>query len=170
MRIMLETVKPRFLIPAHGESRHLYLHGRLAEETGMHPEDIFVMKNGIQWITDGQKAWTDASLKLDEVFVDGRLIGEVGEIVMRDRHRLSQDGFVVALIPVNEHDHLVGEPQFVSRGFVDLKEADNLLDASREEIKQNHRKGSHDLRRSLEDLFYQHTQLRPVVLSRYIQV
>jgi len=170
IRIMLEAVRPRFLIPAHGESRHLYLHGRLAEETGMHPEDIFVMKNGAQWMTDGQRAWTEALPKLDEVFVDGRLIGEVGEIVMRDRHRLSQDGFVVALIPVNEHDHLVGEPQFVSRGFVYLKEAGNLLDAGREEIKLQYRNGTRDLGRVLEDFFYRETQSRPIVLPRYIQV
>ncbi len=170
IRIMLEAVNPRFLIPAHGESRHLYLHSRLAEETGMRPEDIFVLKNGAQWMTDGQRAWTESSLKLDEVFVDGRLIGEVGEIVMRDRHRLSQDGFVVALIPVNEHDHLVGEPQFVSRGFVYLKEAGSLLDAGREEIKQQYHNGARDLQRVLEDFFYRETQSRPIVLPRYIQV
>ncbi len=170
MRTMLETVKPKFLIPAHGEPRHLYLHAQLAREVGMKSENIFILNDGSQWVTDGNKAWLEESLDLDEVFVDGRLVGEIGEVVMRDRQRLSQDGFIVALIPVNEHHELAGEPQLVSRGFVYLNEAGDLLDAGREEIKRQVRNGAKNLRRDLEDFFYRETQLRPVILPRYIQV
>ncbi|HEX6386461.1 MAG TPA: ribonuclease J [Anaerolineae bacterium] len=170
MRAMLEAVRPRYLIPAHGESRHLYLHGQLAQEAGMRPENIFICKNGAQWVTDGEKAWTEESLALDEVFVDGRLVGEIGEVVMRDRHRLSQDGFIVALIPVNERRQLVGEPQIVSRGFVYLNDAGDLLDAGREEIKRQYKRGAHNLQRALENFFYRETRLRPVVLPRFIEV
>ncbi|MDX1613399.1 MAG: ribonuclease J [Candidatus Promineifilaceae bacterium] len=170
MRAMIDTVKPRFMIPAHGESRHLHLHGRLAQEAGLKAEDVFILKNGAQWMTDGQRAWTEESLVLEEVFVDGRLIGEIGEIVMRDRHRLSQDGFIVALIPVNDRRQLVGEPQLVSRGFVYMNEAEELLDGARTEIKRQLRKGGRNLRRSLEDFFYRETRSRPVVLPRFITV
>jgi len=104
------------------------------------------------------------------VLVDGRLIGEIGEIVMRDRHRLSQDGFIVALIPVDDHNRLVGEPQIVSRGFVYLKEAEDLLAASREEIKKQHKRGTRGVQKALEDLFYRETQSRPVVLPQFIRV
>jgi len=170
LRTMLETVKPRYLIPAHGEARHLHLHGQLAQEAGMRPENIFILKDGAQWLTDGQNAWTEESLAVDDVFVDGQLIGEIGEIVMRDRQRLSQDGFIVALIPINGKQELVGEPQIVSRGFVYLKESDSLLDAGREEIKRQYKRGTHHLQRSLEDLFYRETRSRPVVLPQFIQV
>jgi ribonuclease J len=170
LRAMIETVRPRYLIPAHGESRHLYLHAQLAEQTGMHPDDVFILKDGAQWVTDGQKAWTEESIPVDDVFVDGRLIGEIGEVVLRDRHRLSQDGFIVALIPVNAQQQLVGEPQIISRGFVYLKEADKLLEASREEIRKQYRRGVPNLRQALEDFFYRETQLRPVVLPQFIQV
>jgi ribonuclease J len=170
MRAMLEAAKPRFLIPAHGEARHLHLHAQLAQAAGMARENIFVLKNGAQWVTDGEKAWTEASLKLDDIYVDGRLIGEIGEIVMRDRRRLSQDGFIVALVPVNAQKRLVGEPQIVSRGFVHVGEADDLMSAGAEVIKRRYRSGSEELRRSLEDFFYHRTQSRPVVLPRYVRV
>ncbi len=170
LKAMIEAVRPRYLIPAHGESRHLYLHAQLAQETGMRSEDVFILKDGSQWVSDGQKAWTEEALEIDEVFVDGRLIGEVGEIVMRDRHRLSQDGFIVALIPVNKQRQLVGEPQIVSRGFVYLNEAEELMAASREQIKQQYKRGADNVRQSLEKFFYRETQLRPVVLPRFIQV
>ncbi|MDT8304771.1 MAG: ribonuclease J [Anaerolineae bacterium] len=170
MRAMIDTVQPRFLIPAHGETRHLHLHAQIGLEAGMKQEDIFILKNGVQWLSDGQTAWTKDSLALDDVYVDGRLVGEIGEIVLRDRHRLSQDGFIVALIPVNKKRQLAGEPQLISRGFVYLNEAGDLLDAGREEIKKLHRHGKKDLRRALEDFFYRETHSRPVVLPQFIQV
>jgi ribonuclease J len=170
MRAMLETVKPRYLIPVHGEPRHLYLHRQLAIESGMQSEQVFILREGVPWLSDGEKAWKGEPLPLDEVLVDGRLIGEIGEIVMRDRQRLSQDGFIVALIPVNKEMQLVGEPQIVSRGFVHTDQAEELMEAGRREIKRKYKRGNGDLRRSLEHLFYRETRSKPVILPQYIQV
>jgi ribonuclease J len=170
MRAMIDAVKPRFLIPAHGESRHLYLHRQLAVEAGLRSTDVYILQNGAQWVTDGNRAWTEKPLAVDDVLVDGRLIGEIGDVVMRDRQRLSQDGFIVALIPVDAKRQLAGEPQLVSRGFVYLDNAGDLLDASREEIKREYANGKHDVRRALEKLLYRETQSRPVVLPRFIHV
>jgi ribonuclease J len=127
-------------------------------------------RDGAQWFSDGEKAWTDESLVMDEVFVDGRLVGEIGEIVMRDRHRLSQDGFIVALIPVNGRKQLVGEPQLVSRGFMYLNEAGDLLDAGQDVVKKHYRRGKEQLQKALENFIYQETNLRPVILPRFINV
>lgn len=170
LRTMIETVQPQYMIPAHGEARHLHLHAQMAVEAGVHEDNVFILRDGAQWVTDGKTAWLDKALEVDDVFVDGRLIGEIGEIVMRDRQRLSQDGFIVALIPVNAQNRMVGEPQIVSRGFVYLKDADELIEASREEIKRQYRRGKHNLRRALEDFFYRETQSRPVILPQFIQV
>lgn len=170
LRAMIETVRPQYMIPAHGEARHLHLHGQMAVDAGIDPDNVYILKNGYQWVTDGRKAWTDDALRVDDVFVDGRLIGEIGEIVMRDRHRLSQDGFIVALIPVDANNRLVGEPQIVSRGFIYLREAEGLLAAGCEEIKKHYQHGARKLQRSLEDFFYRETQSRPVVLPRFIHV
>ena len=170
LQAMIEAVRPRYLIPAHGEARHLYLHRQIAESTGMAAEDVFILKNGLPWVTDGKQAWTEAALPMDDVLVDGRLVGEIGEIVMRDRHRLSQDGFIVALIPINSQQRLAGEPQLVSRGFVDVTGSNDLLEAGRDEIKKLYRRGTADVRRALEDFFYRETKLRPVVLPQFIRV
>lgn len=170
MRAMIDAVKPRYLIPAHGEARHLHLHAQIATDAGMPDDHVFVLRDGAQWLTDGYEAWTEEPIAVDEVLVDGRLIGEIGEIVMRDRRRLSQDGFIVALIPIDDQKRLIGEPQIVSRGFVYLNGADELLDSARHEIKKQYRRGSHSVQRALEDFFYRETQLRPVVLPQYIQV
>jgi ribonuclease J len=170
LRTMIDTVRPKYLIPAHGEFRHLYLHGQLAEDAGLRPENVFILKDGAQWVTDGQTAWTEDPLAIDNVFVDGRLVGEIGEVVMRDRRRLSQDGFIVALIPVNAQKQLIGEPQIISRGFVYVKNAEALFEASREEIKRQYRRGARNLRRVLEEFFYRETQSRPVVLPQFIRV
>ncbi len=167
---MIETVRPKYLIPAHGEARHLHLHSQLARSTGMAADSVFILKNGLPWVTNGKKAWTDQPLAMDDVFVDGRLVGEIGEFVMRDRQRLSQDGFIVALIPVNAQQRLVGEPQLVSRGFVDVRGSSALMDAGKEEVKKLYRRGTGDVRRALEEFFYRETQLRPVVLPQFIQV
>jgi len=170
MRAMLEAVRPRFLIPVHGEPRHRYLHRQLAQEVGLPQDRVFILKDGIPWASDGTKAWTEKAIALDDVLVDGRLVGEIGEVVIRDRQRLSQDGFIVALIPVNKKRQLVGEPQLVSRGFVALDTSTELLDASRKEIKRQVSRGNQDLKQPLEQLFYRMTQLRPVVLPQFIQV
>ncbi len=170
MRAMLKAVNPKYLIPVHGEARHLYLHKQLAQEAGIQPERVFILKEGTPWVSDGQKAWTEKAMQLNDVLVDGRLVGEIGESVMRDRQRLSQDGFIAALLPVNKKRQLVGEPQIVSRGFGHLDEAGELLPASRNEIKRLYKRGSHNLHRSLENFFYRETQSRPVVLLQYIQV
>jgi ribonuclease J len=169
MRAMLQAVGPRYLIPVHGEPRHLYLHRQLAQEAGLPLERIFVLKEGTPWLSDGDRAWAGERMVLEEVLVDGRLVGEIGEVVMRDRQRLSQDGFIVALIPVDERQRLVGEPQLVSRGFVYLNESEDLLDAGRQEIKRQYKRGGHGVRRSLEELFYRETRSRPVVLPRFVQ-
>lgn len=170
MKAMIEAVRPKYFIPAHGESRHLHLHGQIARDTGMDTADVFIMKNGTPWVSDGERAWTEDALALDEVYVDGRLIGEIGEVVMRDRQRLSQDGFIVALIPIDKRRRLVGEPQIVSRGFVYLNNAEALFDGAQKEIKRQYKRGADDLRRALEEFFYRETHSRPVVLPRFVNV
>jgi ribonuclease J len=174
MQIMLDTVNPRYLIPVHGETRHLHLHARMAQASGMAASNIFILNNGAAWSTDGEKAWLDKPVGACDIFVDGRLIGEVGAMVMEDRHRLSQDGFIVALIRVNAHNKLAGEPEIISRGFVPVNGSNELLDAACKEIKQQFKRGktvAHDnVREMLQNFFYRETQSRPVILPSIIRV
>ena len=175
MQIMLDTVQPRYLIPVHGETRHLHLHARLAENTGIPSENVFILNNGAAWATDGDSAWRDQSVPAGDVLVDGRLVGEIGAMVIEDRQRLSQDGFIVALIPVNAKNKLAGEPELISRGFVTANDSHDLLEAARKEIKRdlNHRGkrvAQDSIREVLQSFFYRETQSRPVVLPSIIRV
>jgi ribonuclease J len=174
MRIMLEKVNPQFLIPVHGEVRHQHLHARLAQDNGMASEDIFVLSNGDSWITDGEKAWLTGSISAEDVYVDGSLVGEIGERVMRDRERLAQDGFVVAYVPVNKKNKLVGEPRIISRGFLQMDSSAELMDAAHVELKRalkrNGRYPDDTVRETLQTFFYRKTQSKPVVLPNIVRV
>jgi ribonuclease J len=176
MTAMIEAVRPKYLIPVHGETRHLHLHARLAEQSGVTAANTFILKNGAAWASDGEKAWLDEPVAAEDVLVDGRLIGEISTLVMQDRQRLSQDGFIVALIRVNANNHLAGEPEIISRGFVPLDRSSNLLQAARQEIKQQFKKNGkrgiaqEAIGETLQNFFYRETQSRPVVLPSIIHV
>jgi len=176
MRLMLETVKPRYFIPVHGESRHQHLHAGIAAKIGVAADHTFILQNGSTWSSDGEKAWLEAPIPADDVYVDGRLVGTIGETVMRDRQRLSQDGFIVVYVPVNGRSKLVGEPQIISRGFVHMQESSDLIDLARKELKrQLQRKGRNNdpketVRLTLQNFFYRETQSRPVILSNIVRV
>ena len=174
MVAMLQAARPKFLLPVHGESRHLHLHARLAEEAGLAHENVFILQNGAVWATDGTQAWIETPVAAHDVLVDGRLVGEVGAVVMRDRQRLSQDGFIVALIPVDARNKLVGEPEIISRGFVAGDGPGDVLQAARKEIKKQYQQGrgvgQETIRQTLQEFFYQKTQSRPVVLPSLIRV
>lgn len=174
MQIMMQTVQPKYMIPVHGETRHLHLHARLAEQTGMPADNVFIMNNGAVWATDGDKAWREKSIPAQDVFVDGWLIGEVGRAVMEDRQRLSQDGFIVAVIRVNSKNKLAGEPEIISRGFVPANASDDLWQAARREIQRQFKHGrgigQEHIRESLQNFFYRETKSRPVVLPSIIRI
>lgn len=174
MRIMLETVNPRFLIPVHGEMRHQHLHARLAQENGVAEENVFILQNGSSWITDGETAWLGTSISVDDVYVDGKLVGEINELVMRDRERLSKDGFVVVYVPINKKHKLAGEPRIFSRGFLQMDESQALIDAAtaqlKRELKGNGRNHDDTVRKSMQAFFYSKTQSRPVILPNIVRV
>ncbi len=140
----------------------------------MAPANIFVLTNGAAWATDGHKAWLEQPVAAADVLVDGRLVGEVGAIEMRDRQRLSQDGFIVALIPVNARNQLVGEPELISRGFLAVERAPTCwpLRAMRSSVSTSAAKVvAHDaIRDHAAELLLRETQSRPVVLPSLVQV
>jgi ribonuclease J len=178
MQEMINTVRPRYLVPVHGEVRHLHLHARLAQENGMHANDVFILKNGSCWVSDGEKAWLEANIPAGDVYVDGCLVGTIDERVVQDRERLSQDGFVVVNVPVNKQRRLAGEPRILTRGFLHSNESDELVATALAELKRSlHVKSRHSQRNSVEtveeilqDFFYTNTQSRPVILSNLVNV
>jgi ribonuclease J len=178
MRMMLEAVNPRYLIPVHGELRHLHLHARLAMQNGMNAEDIFILENGASWVTDGEKAWLGETIPAPDVYVDGLLVGEIGEQVVRERKQLSQDGFVVVNVPLDKQHKLSGEPRILSHGFSHMDVSSDLMEAAQAEVKRDLQRNGHGnnhdhgqtVQETLQNFFYRKTQSRPVILSNIVNV
>ena len=137
-------------------------------------ENIFILHNGATWTTDGEKAWLEESIPAEDVYVDGYLVGEIGELVMRDRERLAQDGFVVVYVPINKQRKLAGEPRILSRGFLRMDGASDIMDAAtvelKRELKRNGRNHEDTVRETLQNFFYHKTQSRPVILPNIVRV
>ncbi len=126
LRLMMELTKPRFFIPVHGEYRHLFMHGRLAEEMGVLPEDIFVAECGDVIELTVKKGRKAENVPSGSVMVDG--IGDIDDIVLKDRKTLSQDGLVVAVLTIDcETGRLVASPEIISRGFVYMRDSEELI-------------------------------------------
>jgi ribonuclease J len=120
LKLMLNLTKPRYVIPIHGEFRMLVQHGRLAAEVGVAPENILILENGqpIEFLADGS-ARRGQRVEAGYVYVDGVSVGEVGDVVLRDRRALAKDGMFLVVVTVDkQRGTLVGEPEVVTRGFV----------------------------------------------------
>ena len=175
MATMIKTVKPKFFMPVHGETRHLHLHARLAAQPGhgagkrVHAAKRLCL--GHRW----PKSLAGEPVAAGDVLVDGQLVGDVARWCMRDRQRLSQDGFIVALIPVNSHNQLAGEPEIISRGFVAANGSKATAAAcprtrSSASIRLAPASLHEAVRNTLQEFFYRETQSRPVVLPSIIRV
>ncbi len=126
LRLMLQLTKPRFFIPVHGEYRHLIMHAKLAEEMGVKPENIFVADCGDVVTLTTKRGSIAGEVAAGSVMVDG--IGDIDDIVLKDRRLLSQDGLVVAVLAINhETGALMASPELISRGFVYMRDSEELI-------------------------------------------
>src|SRR5438477_11688468 len=130
LKLMLGLTKPKYFIPIHGEFRMQVQHGRLAIETGVLPENVFIIENGmpIEILADGS-ARRGQPVAAGYVFVDGLSVGDVGEIVLRDRRPLANDGMFMIVVTVDKQTgKVVGRPEIITRGFVHGNEQDPIID------------------------------------------
>lgn len=173
MRLLLNLVQPLFLVPVHGELRHLVEHKKLGIEAGIPENNIIVVENGTIIEVDTHYVRKGERIPGGYVFVDGRGVGDIGRAVIRDREILARDGFLIVSVNVDKKTgKLVSQPDIVSRGFIYLREADNLLDQVRytvestlaENFSANGRR--RDLiEESVGKLLYNETRRRPMVFS-----
>ncbi len=129
LKLMLNLTRPRYFIPMHGEFRMLVHHGRLAVDTGVSPENVFIIENGMPI-----EFWADGSARRGQpvpagyLFVDGLSVGEVGEFVLRDRRALANDGMFMIVVTVDKQTgHVLGQPEIITRGFVHGNEQDPMF-------------------------------------------
>ncbi len=129
LKLILALVKPKYFIPVHGEHRHLVQHAALAEKMGIAPENTFILNNGTVLEIDGRGAKINGSVQAGKVLVDGLGVGDVVNIVLRDRKHLAQDGLIIVVATLSSSTKtLVAGPDIISRGFVYVREAEDLID------------------------------------------
>ena len=128
-KMILALTKPKYFIPVHGEYRMLVKHAEISKMMGVQPKNVVIGENG-KVIEITKKAITcENTVPSGAVLVDGSGVGEVGSVVMRDRHRLAEDGMVVVVMPFSSQDHvLIADPEIVTRGFIYVKEAEAMMD------------------------------------------
>ncbi|HEY8416620.1 MAG TPA: ribonuclease J [Limnochordales bacterium] len=183
LKWMINLCRPRYFIPIHGEFRMLWHHARLAREVGIPEERVFMLDLGdvLEFSPDGQAAVT-GRVAAGQVLVDGLGVGDVGNVVLRDRRQLSQDGILIAVVTIDKRTGaVVAGPDIVSRGFVYVRESEALLEEARERLLQAlSQLQSHQItewgiiknsmREALSRFLYERTKRRPIILPVVMEV
>ncbi len=171
LKLLLNLIRPKFFIPVHGELRHLMQHKLLAQGIGIPAENIAVVENGTEVFVTPDALEVGERVPGGYVFVDGKGVGDVGPIVMRDRENLARDGFVSVMVLIDaDTGELAEPPEIISRGFVYLRDADELLDMAEsviENVVATHKKGNLTtaIQDALSKMFYNETQRRPMTYA-----
>ena len=184
IQLLIDTLKPKFLIPVIGEYRLLEIVRSLATKTGMNPKDIYITKNGdcLDYDFKKKRFYLSDPVPGDDTMIDGSGVGDVGNIVLRDREVLSDDGIFIAVVTIDrKKKKIIAEPKVTSRGFVYIKANRQLMNDSIEVIKKaiknnfEHKKFDwtelkQDIRGDLEKFLYKKTNRRPVILPVVMEV
>jgi ribonuclease J len=169
MKLMLNIINPQYLIPVHGELRHLKQHKVLAEESEFPADNILVIENGEVIEFDNGKLAIKDRIPGNYVFVDGSRVGEIGPSVVREREQLAQDGVVLISLVLDKKGKLHEEPEIISRGFVYKHDEDDIIEQTRQKIVEVVEKTQGDLHNELlqaiRSFLYSKTKKRPVVLT-----
>lgn len=182
LRLMLALTKPKYFIPVHGEHRHLYKHAELAKEMGMVPDHIFIAEIGDVIELGADKGRIAAQIPGGSVLVDGLGVGDIGNSVLRDRRILSNDGLVTAVIAIDKRTGaLCTEPEVISRGFVYVRDSEELIVEAKDIIKERALEFTktnksewgqvkNSIRSALKDALYRRTRREPMIMPIVIEI
>ena len=182
IKLVHNLVRPQFFIPVHGEFRHLIKHANIAQSLGMPKENIVIAENGSVIEITKNSIGINGKVPAGKVLVDGLGVGDVGNIVLRDRRQLSQDGIMIVVVTIDkENCHVVSGPDIVSRGFVYVREAEGLMDEARDKVQQALEKCEENgisewsaikstVRDSLGRFLYERTRRRPMILPIIMEI
>ena len=135
IKLMYALVKPKYSIPVHGEYQHLKEHGRLAENMGIPKENIFIMESGDVLALNKESAKVEGKVPAGSVLVDGLGVGDVGNIVLRDRQNLAENGIIIVVLTLEKYtNQILAGPDIVTRGFVYVRESENLIENAKEVV------------------------------------
>ncbi len=175
LKLIHHLVRPKFFMPVHGEYRHLKQHANLAQLLGMNEENIFIMENGRVLELSRKNAQLNGSVQSGSILIDGLGIGDVGNVVLKDRKHLSEDGLIVVVVTINAAGKIITGPDVISRGFVYVKESETLMDEIRDVAKESliksmsKKKNGYAIMKNcvkdeLGSYLYQKTKRKPMIL------
>ncbi len=182
IKLIYTLVHPKYALPVHGEYRHLKAQAVLAENLGIQKDHIFILKPGDVLEMDDESAKVTGHVQTGEVLVDGLGVGDVGNIVLRDRQHLAEDGIVIAVLTLEKYSNqILAGPDIVSRGFVYVREAEDLMEEARSVVEDamqgclSHRvtdwsKMKNTIRDSLSEFLWKRTKRRPMILPIIMEV
>ncbi len=181
LKIMLQLTRPRYFVPIHGEFRHLVRHRRLAQDVGVPEDNCFILEDGDVLELTAQSAHKIKPVQVGKVFVDGKGVGDVGDVVIRDRRHLSEGGMVLAVMAIHQQSgELVSGPDLITRGFMDADEIDEVLENAKKsvldaligmnrEIRTDPEELKEEVRKTLRRYFKKKLDRHPVVLPYIIE-
>ena len=182
LRTMMQLLRPRYLIPGHGERRHQVLHQRLGFEEGISADRIFLLDNGQRWTFDGKQARADLMVVSGEVMVDGLTLGEPGDLVLRDRHHMREDGLVVCSVGLSRLGEVLNGPYLMVRGLMMGNDADSIIEGATQSVNaalkdqlDNGADVDTDLAKeviatALKRYFKKRLQARPVIVPAVLEI
>lgn len=182
LKLMVELTKPKYMIPVHGEYRMQVVHAHLGQQAGVPAENTFVLKNGDVVCFSPEGARIAGDIHVKDVFVDTSGAADVGNIVVRDRQILSEEGLVVAVATVDyKHKQVLAGPDILSRGFVYMRESQDLINAAQKhvyhvlkaEMAKSDKPKDSEIRKAiienLQDFLYSRTERRPMILPMLVE-
>ena len=181
LKTMLQLTRPRYFVPIHGEYRHLVRHRRLAQDVGLPAENCFILEDGDVLELTTNSAKKVKPIQVGRVFVDGKGVGDVGDVVIRDRRHLSEGGMVLVVMAIHQQTgELVAGPELISRGFMLAEESGEVLESAKQEVlatlDQMNRETRTDpaelkeeVRKTLRRFFRKKLERHPVVLPYIIE-
>ena len=182
LKLMHRLVRPKYFMPAHGEYRMLKRHAELAQSLGMPEDNVFVMQTGEVLELDRNSAAVTTRIPTGNVLVDGLGVGDVGNIVLRDRKHLSEDGLMIVVVTISKEDgKVLAGPDIISRGFVYVRESEDLMDGAKNVIKdvlveceeKNIKEWAYlknNIKENLKEYLYQKTKRNPMILPIIMEV
>jgi ribonuclease J len=181
LKTMLQLTRPRFFVPIHGEYRHLVRHRRLAQDAGIPAKNCFILEDGDVLELTAHSAQKTKTIQVGRVFVDGKGVGDVGDVVIRDRRHLSEDGMVLAVMAIHQQSgELVAGPELISRGFMGAEESEEVLGNAKKvvletlggmnrETRTDPAELKEEVRKALRRFFRKKLERHPVILPYIIE-
>jgi ribonuclease J len=181
LKLLISLVRPKYFMPIHGEYRHLYVHAELAQGLGIPRENIFIVEDGAIVELDSNSGKVNGRVPANNIYVDGLVMEDMAGVILRDRKLLSKDGIVVVILALDKNEGtMASRPDIVSRGFVDARESEELLEPARDLIMTTFTHGGHHpidrssintkVKDILSKFFYEKTRRRPMIITTTIEV